>query len=109
MDNPDYLADALAEELALPTTPAEELERHADLHQQHMATYSRRITQARKASRMRIAELEADRKQLQAEHERDMQRIDAMVVEVKRQTAEEIAAAEKLAAIARAAMEMLAS
>ncbi|KQZ14332.1 hypothetical protein ASD44_09800 [Mesorhizobium sp. Root554] len=105
----ERLAADLAIEFTLPSSPAEELERMADLHRRGMTGYIKRSADARKACRAAVAELEDERRRLKQVHSEDMQRLDAEVAAIKASTAEEIAMADKLAAVSRAALEALQS
>ncbi len=103
------LADGLAEELAQPATPAEEVERMADVHRRAVAGYMKRAADARKRGKGQTAELEEERRRLKEIHRQDMARIDEEVAVVKTLTADEIAVCDKLAAVSRAALEALQS
>lgn len=101
----DTLTGTLAEELALPSSPAEEVERMADLHRRAVASYMKRAAEARKRGKGHVAELEDERRRLKEVHRQDMARIDDEVAVVKAVTADEIAASDKMAGISRAALE----
>lgn len=101
------LADSLEEELALPMSPADEVERMADVHRRAMATYMKRSADARKLGKTMVAELEDERRHLKERFREDMARLDDEVAATKAATAERIAAAEKLAAVSRTALEAL--
>lgn len=103
--NDDMLTRNLAAELALPTSAAEEIERMADLHSRGVATYMKRAAEARKRGKAMVAELEDERRRLKEVHKKDMARIDEEVAVTRAVTADEIAAADKLANISRAALE----
>lgn len=105
----DTLAGSLAEELAQPATPAEEIERMADVHRRAVTSYTKRAADARKRGRGQTAELEDERRRLKELYRQDMARIDEEVALVKAITADEIATCDKLAAVSRAAMEALQS
>lgn len=105
----DKLASSLAEELALPATPADEIERMADVHRRAVASYMKRAADARRRGKMLLIELEDERRRLIHIHKEEMARIDAEAAGVKSQTAGEIAASDKLAAVSRAALEALAA
>lgn len=103
------LADSLEEELALPMSPADEVERMADMHRRGVSTYMKRSADARKLGKTMVAELEDERRQLKERYRQDMARLDAEVADIKAITADKIAAADKLAAVSRAALEALQS
>lgn len=101
------LADDLAETLTRLESPADELDRMADLHRRGMATYVSRASAARKAGKAAVAELEDERRQAKILHARNMQRIDDEIARLKEETADQVATAEKLAAVSRTALEAL--
>lgn len=101
----DTLARSLAEELARPATPAEQVEHMADLHRRAVASYMKRSADARKRGKSMVAELEDERRRLKEVHRQDMARIDEEVAVSKALTADEIVASDKLAGISRAALE----
>lgn len=101
------LADELADSLSQPERPIDELDRMADLHRRGMATYVGRAVAARKAGKAAVAELEDERRHAKLQHAQNMQRIDDEIARLKEETAEQIATAEKLAAVSRSALEAL--
>lgn len=103
----EMLASDLADELDLPLTPDDEIDRMADLHRRGMATYVKRAADARKAGKAAVAEMEDERKRLKAKFAADLERIDSEVAAIKAATAESIATANKLAAVSRTALEAL--
>ena len=105
----ETLASDLADKLARPATPAEEVERMADVYRRAVASYMKRAADARKRGKGQTAELEDERRRLKEIHRQDMARIDEEVALVKALAADEVAACEKMAAVSRTALEALQS
>lgn len=114
----DVLTSDLADELSIDlageeaaTKPAapDELERMGDFHRGALATYSKRVTTARKHCKEAIAEFDEEKRLLKRQFDADIQQLDAEIAAVKEMTAEEIATAQRLALVSRSALEVLAS
>lgn len=103
----ETLACDLAEELALPATPADELAQAESLHRGAVASYMDRAAAARRRGKAREAELEDERRRLVQIHQEEMTRLDGEVAASRAATVAEIAACDRLAAVSRAALEAL--
>ena len=101
------VAAGLAERLAQPASPAEELERAAQINQEALAAFGAGDLKAQRTCRSAVAELEAERARLRSLHEADMRRIDQAIAETEARTEAELVVVRRLAAGCRSALEAL--